>query len=348
LLASASYALSDLARAAAFIVPALLSGHLVWLMRGAVIVAGLRVAVALFYFRKEFLGGFQLDGALLRRQLAYTLPFGLAVLVEILQGNLPAYVVSYITDPATFAIFAVGCLQIPLVDFAASPASDVMMVRMQERLAEGRKQAVLELWHDTTWKLALLFVPLVALVTVVAHEIIILLFTQKYAASVPIFIAWTSIILLTILQVDGMLRVFAETRLILALNLVRLAIIAGLLKWSLSTFHLLGPVLVIVFAMLVFKVAALVRIKTLLGVSAGSLLPWRNLAVLIGVAAAAAGAALAVKSQFHASTIALLFTVSMVYAAVYVALVWQLDLLDSHEKRAIGRVLRRSLSYGSA
>lgn len=348
LAASASYALSDLARAAAFIVPALLTGNLVWLLRGAVIVAGLRVAVALFYFRKEFPGSLQFDRILLMRQLAYTLPFGLAVLVEILQGNLPAYVVSYLTNPATFAIFAVGCLQIPLVDFAASPASDVMMVRMQERLAEGRMYAVLELWHDTTWKLALLFVPLVALVTCLAHEIIILLFTQKYAASVPIFIAWTSIILLTILQVDGMLRVFAETRLILALNLVRLAIIGGLLKWSLSMFHLLGPVLVIVFAMLVFKVAALVRIKTLLGVSARSLLPWRNLAVLIGVAAAAAGGALIVKWQLHVSNLSLLFAASLVYTAIYTTLVWKLDLIDSHEKFAIGRLIRRSLNYGRA
>lgn len=343
LVASASYALSDLARAAALILAALLSGQLVWLLRGAVIVAGIRVVVALLYFHKEFPGSLRFDKVLLKHQLVYVLPFGLAVLVEILQGNLPAFLVSYLTNPAAFAIFAVGCLQIPLVDFAASPASDVMMVRMQERLAQGRNQAVLEIWHDTTWKLALIFVPLVALVTVLAHEIIILLFTQKYAASVPIFIAWTSIILLTIFQVDGMLRVFAETRLILILNLVRLAIVAGLLKWSFSTFNLLGPALVVVFAMLVFKMAALVRIKTLLGVSAGSLLPWRNLAVLTGIAAAAAGAALILKSQLHVSAIELLFTVSIVYAAVYLVLVWKFNLLASHEKLAIGRAFRRSL-----
>ena len=125
--------------------------------------ACLRAAVTLFYFRREFRGSFRPDWALLRYQLAYALPFGMAVLVEIVQASLPQYAVSHLFDPATFAIFAVGCLQIPLVDFAASPTSDVMMVKMQERLAEGRKQAVVEIWHDTTWKLALLFFPLAGL-----------------------------------------------------------------------------------------------------------------------------------------------------------------------------------------
>ena len=117
--------------------------------------------------------------------MAYALPFGLAVLVEILQANLPQYVVAHLFNPATFAIFAVGCLPIPLVDFAATPTSDVMMVKMQERLAEGRKQAVLEIWHDTTWKLALLFFPLAAFLMVDARELIVLLFTERYIASAP-------------------------------------------------------------------------------------------------------------------------------------------------------------------
>jgi O-antigen/teichoic acid export membrane protein len=339
--ASASYAFSDLGRAAAFILPVLLFRQLDWLLRGAVLVASLRAVIALLYFRAEFRSSFKLDTGLLKTQLAYALPFGLAVLVEILQGNLPAYLVSHLTDPATFAIFAVGCLQIPLVEFAASPTGDVMMVQMQQQLAQGRKQAVLNIWHDTTWKLALLFFPLVALVIVMAREIIVLLFTPKYIASVPIFIAWTTLIVLTTFQVDGVLRVFAETRLILLLNLVRLTIIAGLLKWSLSTLHLLGPACVIVLATVVFKMAALARMKTLLGVTARQLLPWRNLANLAGAALGAAAVALLVRSQLHTPTFVLLCAASASYIATYVTLVWNCNLLSVHERFAVTRVLGR-------
>lgn len=344
--AAASYALSDLARAAAFILPVLLFRQLGWLLKGAVAVAFLRVLLTLFYCRREFRGRFLPDRVLFKSQLAYALPFAAAVLVEIVQASLPQYAVSYLFDPATFAVFAVGCLQIPLVDFAASPTSDVMMVKMQESLAAGRKPAVVAIWHDTTWKLALLFFPLVAFCVVAAREIIVLLFTQKYAASVPIFMAWSTIILLSTLQVDGVMRVFAQTRFLLALNLVRLVIIAGLLKWSLSEFRLLGPVLVIVLATVVFKVAALVRMKRLLEISARELLPWGSLAALLGASAGAAAAALAVKSQMQVATVPVLLAAGLAFTATYTALVWHFDLLNSGEKLALTKWARSITERG--
>jgi O-antigen/teichoic acid export membrane protein len=340
--ASASYAISDLARAAAFILPVLVFRQLRWLLWGAVAVAFVRVVVTLFYFRREFRGTFTPDRALLKRQLAYALPFAAAVLVETLQSSLPQYAVSYLFDPATFAIFAVGCLQIPLVDFAASPTSDVMMVKMQERLAEGRKLAVLKIWHDTTWKLALLFFPLFAFCVVAARQIIVLLFTAKYAASVPIFMAWSTVILLTTFQVDGVMRVFAQTWFLLALNVMRLVMIAGLIKWSLSEFHLVGPVLVIVLATLVFKAAALARMKTLLQIGTANLLPWRSLAALLCTVAVAAAVALAVKSQIHVSTVPLLLATAAAYALTYAALVWRFDLLQEDERLAIAGWVRKA------
>jgi O-antigen/teichoic acid export membrane protein len=333
--ASASYAISDLARAAAFILPVLVFRQLRWLLWGAIAVAFVRAMVTLFYFRREFRSTFTPDRVLLKGQLTYALPFAAAVLVETLQASFPQYAVSYLFDPATFAIFAVGCLQIPLVDFAASPTSDVMMVKMQERLAEGRKPAVLKIWHDTTWKLALLFFPLFAFCMVSAREIIVFLFTAKYAASVPIFMAWSTVILFTTFQVDGVMRVFAQTWFLLGLNVMRLAIIAGLIKWSLSEFHLVGPVLAIVLATLVFKAAALARMKTLLQISTAKLLPWRSLAALLCTVAGAAAAALAVKSQIHASTLPLLMATGAAFALTYSALVWRFDLLRRDEKLAL-------------
>lgn len=340
--ASTSYAVSDLARAAASILPVLLFRQLDWLVKGMVIVASLRAAIAIFYFCTEFRETFRLDKGLLKNQFAYALPFALAVLIEILQSSLPQYVVAYLSSPATFAIFAVGCLSIPLVDFAASPTSDVMMVKMQENLATGRHRVVLEIWHDTTCKLALLFFPLVALVIVSAREIITLLFTTKYTASIPILMAWSMTILLVTFQVDGVLRVFAQTRYLIALNLMRLAIIAGLIQWSLSRFSLIGPVFVIVLATIAFKVAGLVRMKRLLNIPASDLLAWRNLASVLGASVGAATVALAVKSQLTAPVFPVLLATASVDVITYALLVWYFDLLSVGEREAIADWVRRT------
>ena len=343
LLASASYALSDLARAAAFILPALLFRELDWILKGAALIAALRVVATYVYFQKEFGRTCRLDFTALQRQFAYALPFGLAVLVEILQGSLPQYIVSYLYDPAALAVLAVGCLQIPLVDFAASPTSDVMMVRMQESLAEGHRHLVAGIWRDTTWNLAVLFFPLVGFLLVTAREVITFLFTAKYIASVPIFMVWSAMILFSILQVDGVLRVFAETRFILALNLMRLAIVAGLIHWSLIHFHLIGAALVTVVATLAFKIAAMVRIKTLLKVSATELLPWRRLAALMGVAVGSAALTLILKTQMHGHTWQVILTAGLVYTIGYAALVCCFNLLTQGERLAIERSIQKAI-----
>jgi O-antigen/teichoic acid export membrane protein len=347
LLASVSYAVSDLGRAAALIAPVLIFRNLESLLIGSVIVAALRLVAALGYFHWTFGRTFRPDGPVLREQLAYALPFGAAVLVEIFYGSLPQYVVSFLADPATFAVFAVGCLQIPLVDFAASPTSDVMMVKMQENLAAGHLATVLDIWHDTFWKLALLFFPLVALVIVEGRDIILALFTAKYAASIPLFRIWSLLILMATLQLDGVLRVYAETRFILVLNIVRLVIVGALIAPSMKYFGLLGPVGVIVLATVVFKVGALVRVVRLFEVSWADFLPWRRTAIL---GAAAIGSAVPVflfKAAVTLRPLPLLLSASTSYSLVYIALVWRLGLLTDDEKAAITgwlsrKVLRRS------
>jgi O-antigen/teichoic acid export membrane protein len=72
--ASASYAASDLLRAAAFILPVLWFGELRWLLIGAVLAAGVRVVATIVYFSRSFGATFRPDGALLRTQLSYALP----------------------------------------------------------------------------------------------------------------------------------------------------------------------------------------------------------------------------------------------------------------------------------
>ena len=180
---------------------------------------------------------------------------------------------------------------------------------------------------------------------VAAKDIILLLFTARYAASIPLFMVWSILILLSTLQVDGVLRVFAQTRFILALNLMRLAIIAGLMHWSLSKLGLIGPVLVIVLATVAFKVAALLRMRRLLEVRAVDLLPWRNLAALLGASAGAAVLAFAIRSQLDAPALALLIALTAIYASVYALLVWRFELLTSTERLAIAAWIRRT--FGS-
>lgn len=344
--ATVTYAASDLVRGVLFIIPAVLTHSIQWLMIGGLVFTALRVTTLAWYVRSEFAGGIGVDFKLLKKQFAYTIPFSLAVLVEIIQTNYHQYAVSWYFDAATFAIYSVGCLQIPLVDFIASPASNVMMVRMGEELREDRKNHLLPIWHDTSRKLALVFFPLVGLLFVNAYRIIALLFPPLYIVSVPIFMVWSLTILFSIFQTDGVLRVFAQTRYLVLMNIARLIAIASLMHWSIKTFHLVGPVVVTIIGMSVAKALALFKIRTLLNVPGSRLVPWRNLGGIAIVAMIAAIPAAVISAHLTMHSIIVLPISGMVYMTVYATLLLSVGLLSEGEKRAITDCLDRFMRRG--
>ena len=92
-------------------------------------------------------------------------------------------------DAATFAIYAIGCLQIPLFDLIVTSTVNVMMVKMAEDAERGRARR----WRSGTtpsspgvpdcsrWPSSS---------SSRLTTLIVGLFTTTYAASVPIFMVW--------------------------------------------------------------------------------------------------------------------------------------------------------------
>src|SRR5690606_30033049 len=118
---------------------------------------------------------FRPDAALWKTQLAYALPFALAVGIEVILISYHQYVVGGRFAPATFAIYAIGCMTIPLVDLVMTSTTSVMMVRMAESAAD--RGEALALFHDTVSRLAFLLAPIGVGLVILAQPFIITLFT---------------------------------------------------------------------------------------------------------------------------------------------------------------------------
>jgi O-antigen/teichoic acid export membrane protein len=317
--ATLTYAGSDLLRTALFVLPALALGSLRGVLIGAAAFAAVRAIAMLGYFRKEFGRTLRVDLRLWRDQLAYALPFALAVGIDVIQANFHQWAVATRFDAATFAVYAVGCLQIPLVDLVCTSTGNVMMVKMAELAEEGRGRA-LELWHETTARLASLMFPLAALLLLCAHSVIVLLFTDSYAASVPVFMVWCLMILPAAFAVDSVLRAYAQTRFLLVMNIVRLSVIAALIGWFLGHLGLIGAVLVTLVGTSVVKIAAMVRIARLMNVGVRAVLPWKRLAIITAHSAAAAAPAWAVGRLVHLPPLAMIAVTGSTYVATFMAI----------------------------
>jgi O-antigen/teichoic acid export membrane protein len=225
-------------RSAALVAGALVDGG----VRGALVGMTLATAVRAFagfvlLARDHGLAG---SGALLRRQIVYSLPFGAAFLLIVPQQQFHQYAVSAAVSAAAFAVYSVGTFQLPVVDVLYTPVSELLQIGLAESDGQGRPRKVaLRLFHEAVGQLAFAFLPLAGLLLVVAPSLIELLFSRVYLDAVPLFRLSVVPIVLAALPLDGVMRARAQNRFMLVLSGVKLAATVPLVLGGLA---LRGPI----------------------------------------------------------------------------------------------------------
>ena len=152
------YLVSDAVRAAAMVVPCLLGFGLHGMMWAVVGFTFLRYAATWVVAPRGSTGPLVRAG-LLREQLVYAAPFGAAMALAIPQQNAHLYMVAGVVSPALYALYRVGCFQLPVVDLLYTPTSEVLMVRLGELEKQGRLEEGVEAFREAAGKLAFLFLP---------------------------------------------------------------------------------------------------------------------------------------------------------------------------------------------
>lgn|GEM_PF-174378 len=341
-LAAISLFLSEVLRTGFMIVPLFFIPQLAALMAGLVLYALLRAlligAYVFYHFRYKIE---DLGWPLLRHQMAYAVPFGLAIVVQVFQENFHQFAVSYRFDPATFAIFSVAMFHVPLVDLVYSPMSQLMIVRLAELLRIDEGDAILQLFRDLTKHLAIIFFPLFVFFQLVAQKLIILLFTARYQSAVPLFRTALWMIPLSCLMTDGMLRVYAETRFILKANLLKLVLSVVLVLILLPWLGLVGGVLTPVVILLVTKGVMLWKMGRMLGASLSRLVPWRVLFGLSGTALLSGVPVWVLIRTVHGPPIEILILSGLLYGPIYLVLLFNSSALEPQERQWCLEWLRR-------
>jgi hypothetical protein len=206
----------------------------------------------------------------------------------------------------------------------------------------GRRPApALETWRDAVRRLVLVFVPLVGLLVVGARDLIVLLFTDVYVKSVPIFMIWSVAFLLAALPVDGVLRVHADTRYLLFVGLAKLGLVMVLAPLFIARLGLAGGVAAALVAILAGKILALARIRSRLRAPLAVLLPWADLAGVTLIAALSGLAALLAQRALELPPLSSLVATAILYAASWAVLLGGLTLLRSRSRPDLARAEER-------
>jgi O-antigen/teichoic acid export membrane protein len=286
-----TYLVWDSARAAAFVIPAGSGRGLGAMMTALTVLAALRL-VATWVLMVGRPRGPIFDRRLFVGQLAYALPFGLAMLVAIPQQYAHQYAVASTVAPALFAIYAAGCFEPPFVDLLYTPTGEVLMVRLGALEKQGRAGESVAAFHEASGHLARYLLPGVMLLWAIAPEFVVAAFGERFAASATIFRVWLLAIPLGIFPMDAALRARNETPYLLRAYVVKALATVPLVWIGVTQFGIVGGAASYVVSELVGKAMLAARLPRALA-DAGvrpalpALVPWSE------ISRAATGGALA-------------------------------------------------------
>jgi O-antigen/teichoic acid export membrane protein len=334
--------LSEATKTASMLIPLILTGRLSALMWGMNLFAfGRFCFVFVYIFRSDSLSWRDIQWSAFRRQLAYSIPFGLAVILQVSQDQFHQYVVAYSYSAAVFAVYSVGMFQLPIVELIYTPMSQLLIVRMAALRQQAPREEIISLWFDITKKLAMVFFPAFVFLQLVASELITLLFTPTYLASVPLFRVALLSLLTAIFLTEGVLRAYAETHFILKTTFIKLALTLILIFPFLAWFGLIGGVITLIGVLATAKTLMLWKVSRLIPLSVADLLPWRDLFSIAVFSLLCGIPVLFVKSFEIASPALLLGASAAVFALFYLIFLFASHLITFDEKREIARMVRR-------
>ena len=312
-------AVSDIGRGLAGVVGGLLTSSVSGVLAGLAAASAARAIFTWILFVRE--PGSRPSLALLRRQLAYALPFGAAALLFVPQQYFHQYAVAASVTAAAFAVYSVATFHLAVIDILYTPVSEVLQLGLAEADRRGDRGAGLALFHEAVEQLAVLLLPIAGLHFAVAPTVVSFLFTERYMGAVPLMRLSLVALALAALPLDGVLRAHAQRRFMLTSSAAKLGLTVPAVLLGLRVAGpagALGGWLAVEWGV---RLAQLVRAGRLFGASPLQLLPWRKLAAMVVAVGVASPLAAWTVGIVPGPQLARLFAAGLVFTVAYVALV---------------------------
>ncbi len=276
----------------------------------------------------------------LAEQARYCWPVALSGIVGTVGYQIDQLVVGRVVSPEMFAIYVIGAIEIPLVAQLVGSVNSVLVPEMSARYHRGDVTGIVELWHAATRKVGLLVFPAFWYFLIISEDFITLLYSEKYAASVPFFIVYLMLTPLRVVTYSVVATAIGRTDLILRGSVLFIGLNLTLSVTLVGPLGAYGAALATVFATAALGGYQLLMTGRMLGISVGLLLPWKSMLrqfVLVGLSAAVAWpATLAEIGAFGRIVVA-----GVVFVAAYAAVFWTGSLVPPSEHREIVGQIRR-------
>ena len=235
---------AQILRTGLFLAAAIFWGTVSSLIWAAVIYGALVAGAFLYYLVLRFPGFWRhLDLGLLGEQLSYATPLGLMGIAWYFQTDLHNYLVSNQFGAAAFAVYSIGCFQLPVLQLVSEATNSVLISQMAALQRDNRTDQILALSLRSMRKLAAVLFPVYAFLMVVGYEFIEFLFSERYQASWPIFRINLTLLPLGVLLLDPIMRAYADYRyIVLRVKVALFLVLLAEMWWAIPRYGMIGAI----------------------------------------------------------------------------------------------------------
>ena len=227
-----------------------------------------QICVLLVYLNQRFPQFWKrFNFSFFREQISYAIPFGLAGLLFHAQSDIHYFFVGHQYNEAVFAIYSIGCFQLPLIAMLYESFGSVMIPRMSQLQAEGKKREMITTIAAAMQKLAFVYFPVFVFLMIVADVFVTTLFTEKFSASISIFRVNLFFVPIYCIILDPIGRAFKEIgTFLLKVRILLFPVLATALWFGIRNLQLSGVIGIVVIIVYIETAISLTKIISILEV----------------------------------------------------------------------------------
>lgn len=285
------------------------------------------------------------DWTLLKKQLSNSLPYAGGSMTQSLQVDMHNYFVSYYFSAAAFAVYANGCFQMPMLSLLQTSFRDALTPEVARLEATGDYRAIIHPWLNAMRKLSFVALPAFALMFIVRRELIVTLFTEAYADSVPIFTVYLFHMLTQMVLTSSIMRTIPDFRYFrLKFNLIQTPLTFVALYAGVKLAGMIGAVTATVCIHFLDVTVCLAAIYIRLGVKRKDLKQLAPVAWTVPAVIVAMIAAYAFKTLINSGRpIVIMGACAIVFGVIYLIAAFVFGALTPEDK---GELYKRTLYLG--
>lgn len=235
------------------------------------------ILVDVFVFYKKV--KLKLSKNLLREQLLYSVPLGLSTIIGIVIKLVDKNVVSASFTTEQYAIYSNGAFEIPFIDVITGSITSVLLPDFCKKYkSDGtNNHLIINTWKKAMVMSSIVLIPIMLALLVFSKGLILLLFSEKYFNSVPIFNIYLILLPIRTVNYSSLLMASKNQKLIMYNSIITLIVGFVLNIVFIQFWGYYGAAIASVVAIYFLAFLQTIQICKVYSVNFKNVYPWKEL-----------------------------------------------------------------------